>query len=543
MEVPFAKVFCHLCRERRTTRLDIRDKPKDEDGKVLKRILMMEGTSFLVQGGSVNETLGQVVLAQGKISKEEYESLKKEAGGNHGKIEEKILSGAVIPAAQLPELLADQVSLKIKALFSLVRGCYEIKDQARESMVSDHVLVPLSPEKVVIEGAREYYPSARIKKEYPGIEKKNFGPAPDFKERLNGFGLGPGVLRWLRNLPESFTWDSLLKRAPKDNDNAASILLALYFADAITLPQKDADFPVGKAYIEAKAAPKAVEKKTAASEKVEDKDKAKAAAPKKKPEEKKLPVEEMLDKDMSDDDLVKEIDRLLGIIADSESTHFDLLAVEQNTPGPKIKKIYFKFAKKFHPDAHPDLYQGEVKDKVEDLFTNISDAYEILGDNKARADYIIEINSKLSKEDMDQATKAIEAEMEFQKAEVMLKRGKWSDAAELLERSVQFQPEEPEFKLYLAWANFKIKGPGEARNASRIIKKALEKRPKVADGYFYLGQISKAEGLMDEAEEYFSKAAKMMPHDVEVKRELQLIRRRRDKAAAAPKKGLFGRKK
>ena len=77
-----------------------------------------------------------------------------------------------------------QTGLKIKKLFSMIRGHYELKDQERDQMLSGHVLVPLSPEKVVIEGVREYYPPARIKKEFPGIEKKTFSPAADLNDRL-----------------------------------------------------------------------------------------------------------------------------------------------------------------------------------------------------------------------------------------------------------------------------------------------------------------------------------------------------------------------
>ena len=67
--------------------LDVRDKPAEDGGKIMKRILMANGNSFAVQGGSKKETLGEILLEQGKLSPEIYESLKQEAGGDYGKIE------------------------------------------------------------------------------------------------------------------------------------------------------------------------------------------------------------------------------------------------------------------------------------------------------------------------------------------------------------------------------------------------------------------------------------------------------------------------
>jgi len=543
-EVPFGRVFYGLCREERSGKLDVRDKPSNEGGKILKRLVMVGGDTFYVQGGTVQETLGEILLARGKLTSERYEELKKETGGDYGKMEQKILSGQVVPPAELSELTALQTALKIKAMFALIKGNYEFSADSPETLSKKHILVPLTPEKIVAEGVREQYPLPRIKREFPGIEKKTFTLSPDFKDRLLRLELPPGVQRWLHALPESFTWQPLLLKAPIKENEAMALLLAFYFCGLITLPEGEEDFQIGKAYAarKPKEAPRKDEKPAAA----EERKKSAEASPPPKKEEVKLPIEEKLDRDLSDEEILAEIDRMLKVVNKKGRTYFEVLGVDEKVPSERIKKIYFKFVRKFHPDARPGLFQGEVRDKVEDLFTVVTEAYEVLGDPARRAEYEKRLSSKLSKEDMDKASRALEAEMEFQKAEILLKRSKWSEAAELLKRSVELEPEEPEYKMYLAWAEYKQQGVSAAARSRNTIKMILKERPKAADGYYYLGIIAKDEGDLSEAEQYLQKASSMKPHDIEIKRELQLLQRRLARQVTAPSKkggGLFGRRK
>ena len=538
-EAPFARLFYSLCRERLTGKLDVRDRPREAGGKIFKRVILATGPRFLVQGGSVEETLGQVLLARKKITAEQLEALKQQAGGDYGKVEQQLLSGAIVPATQIPELLALQTGVKIKQLMSLVRGVYEFMPQPTDNIPEKALLSPLSPAKVLTEGVSEYYPESRVKKEFPGIEKMALALAPDFQERLADFGLSPQVLRWLRGLPASVNLQTATRTKLMSEKAAFALFLAFYFAGLLA-PEGEVDFPIGRAYQAEKEASKP-EKKPAAEEKPAEKA-APAPAPKK--EEPKLPIEERLDREMTDADLLSELDAFMDVAEAKDKNHFDLLGVNENTSTTKIKQVYFKLAKRFHPDSRPDLFQGEAREKVEELFTKISEAYNVIGESESRVNYARALKSNVSQADMDKATRAIEAEMEFQKAEVLLRRSAWKPALELLDRAVQLQPDEPEYRLYRAWANYKVQGIGEAANARREMENILEQRPQAADGHFFLGQIAREDGRLDDAERYFEQAAKLKPNDVDIKRELQILQRRRDRGTE-PKKGggFFGKKK
>ena len=60
---------------------------------------------------------------------------------------------------------------------------------------------------------------------------------------------------------------------------------------------------------------------------------------------------------------------------------YKVLGVAENASQGDIKKAYRKLAQKFHPDANPGNKEAEER------FKQISEAYDVLGDTKKRAEY------------------------------------------------------------------------------------------------------------------------------------------------------------
>ncbi|SHE68992.1 DnaJ C-terminal domain-containing protein [Alkalibacter saccharofermentans] len=61
--------------------------------------------------------------------------------------------------------------------------------------------------------------------------------------------------------------------------------------------------------------------------------------------------------------------------------YYEILGVKKESTSDEIKKAYRKLAKKYHPDANP----GDKKS--EDMFKDINEAYEVLGDEEKRKKY------------------------------------------------------------------------------------------------------------------------------------------------------------
>lgn len=78
--------------------------------------------------------------------------------------------------------------------------------------------------------------------------------------------------------------------------------------------------------------------------------------------------------------------------------YYKILGVEQNVTFDELKKVYRKLAKKYHPDTN----LGNVK--AEEMFKKITEAYEVLSDDKKRAKYDRELNGKFSNFDSNSKT-------------------------------------------------------------------------------------------------------------------------------------------
>ena len=61
--------------------------------------------------------------------------------------------------------------------------------------------------------------------------------------------------------------------------------------------------------------------------------------------------------------------------------YYEVLGVGRNASAAEIKKAYRKLAKKYHPDTNPNDKQAEEK------FKEVSEAYDVLGDEEKRKMY------------------------------------------------------------------------------------------------------------------------------------------------------------
>jgi len=66
----------------------------------------------------------------------------------------------------------------------------------------------------------------------------------------------------------------------------------------------------------------------------------------------------------------------------TKDDYYEVLGVERGVSKQEVKKAFRRLAKKFHPD----IYDGDPKE-AEEKFKEISEAYEVLGDEDKRAKY------------------------------------------------------------------------------------------------------------------------------------------------------------
>jgi tetratricopeptide (TPR) repeat protein len=105
----------------------------------------------------------------------------------------------------------------------------------------------------------------------------------------------------------------------------------------------------------------------------------------------------------------------------------------------------------------------------------------------------------------------MQAETFFRQAEIMMRAGRFGEAAPLLENTVKLWPEEGAYQAHLGWALFK-KRPSEPDRAREHLEKALELRQDDAQAYFYFSVVLRKLGEHGAADTAMARAKELDPN-------------------------------
>lgn len=88
-------------------------------------------------------------------------------------------------------------------------------------------------------------------------------------------------------------------------------------------------------------------------------------------------------------DLIPEVEERWSKL--DESDYFQALRVEYTAAPADIKSAYYAESRKYHPDLFYKLDHAEFKDKVNDIYKRVNEAYVILRDDRKREQYLSDI--------------------------------------------------------------------------------------------------------------------------------------------------------
>ncbi|MBI4702729.1 MAG: DnaJ domain-containing protein, partial [Deltaproteobacteria bacterium] len=214
-------------------------------------------------------------------------------------------------------------------------------------------------------------------------------------------------------------------------------------------------------------------------------------------------------------------------------TFFDLLGVDREVSAEQVESAYFRLAKSWHPDRLP-AELGDLKPKVEKIFARIHEAVRTLSDDAKREEYIRVVDAGGgTARDQERVARAVDSALEFQKAEILFKRGDVEKAEVLVRRAVEADPDQPEYHTFLAWIEAEKLGlpqPGQEmrhyQKQLRALDKVIEKEPKYERALFYRAQLLKRRGEHEKAIEDFHKATALNPRNIDAAREVRLFKMR-----------------
>jgi curved DNA-binding protein CbpA len=208
-----------------------------------------------------------------------------------------------------------------------------------------------------------------------------------------------------------------------------------------------------------------------------------------------------------------------------QKDYYQILGVSQEATTEEIRDAYYKLVKFYHPDVNPNV-SHEIKAKTQEIFTQITDAYETLSEADKREQY----NSLEELAELKTQAKYIyEAEMVFKKGITLLIQRDYVEAEKKIREAVEMNPDDAAYLGAHAWARFLA-----AENKSAIleeVKKSLETaikmNEKLPENYYYLGSVYKFTNDLRNAEKYYQKTLELDPDYIEAKREIRLINTRK----------------
>jgi curved DNA-binding protein CbpA len=195
--------------------------------------------------------------------------------------------------------------------------------------------------------------------------------------------------------------------------------------------------------------------------------------------------------------------------------HYQILGVDKTITPAELKKVYFRLAKRFHPDRHNEAEMADMKTVIQTLFTRINQAYETLSNDLKRNEY-----DRIQVQGSQKAPQAVKARNEklekraaaakqFETGMAAFKIGNFWGAEESFRWACQFDPENGKYFHYRGIALSRI--PRRSHDAEEELRKAIELDPEISGYHLELGNLYLKGGLKSRALQYFTHALELDP--------------------------------
>jgi curved DNA-binding protein CbpA len=226
-----------------------------------------------------------------------------------------------------------------------------------------------------------------------------------------------------------------------------------------------------------------------------------------------------------------------------ELTHYELLNVRPTNSTEEIESAYYALVKKFHPDRLP-LSLAPLVRAAQVLFERLTEANETLGNAELRASYDKAVAGGGGTRAADRTMRnVLESTLEFQKAEVLMRRREYTQAMQLLRSALAKSPDDADYHALHAWilhlTNPSLPAPFD--EMLRSLDRALKSNPRHERAHFYKGTILKRLKRDGEAVRHFRMAAELNPHNVDAAREVRLASMRRESKPPPGGQGVLSR--
>lgn len=213
------------------------------------------------------------------------------------------------------------------------------------------------------------------------------------------------------------------------------------------------------------------------------------------------------------------------IVAQAEKvdgqTFFEMLGVPQSVSPDEARTAYFGLVKKWHPDRLvPELLP--LKPTAERIFRHLTEAHETLADVDKRGPYLKSVQGGGGTPRAERELQAVlEAAMQFQKIDVLLRRRDFATALRLLDEILLLAPDEADYHAARGQVLFRQHGTHDAKvvdSALRAVEAALSRDERCERALVTKAEILQRTGKENESFEVWRRIYELYPKNVDAQR-------------------------
>jgi curved DNA-binding protein CbpA len=181
-------------------------------------------------------------------------------------------------------------------------------------------------------------------------------------------------------------------------------------------------------------------------------------------------------------------------------TYYALLGVEEYASGAEIRSAFYRLAKEYHPDRH--FYLGEdIKGKLHEIFTHITNAYTVLSSPEKREEY----NRSLSQGQTTDTGTGL-ARQKFDEGRGEYAKGNFENAVRWFAEAAYLDHSVAAYHLFYGLALARLQ---KLKEAERAMTKAHRLDPRNDEILAELGHLYHALGFPLRAQRSFKKALEL----------------------------------
>lgn len=222
-----------------------------------------------------------------------------------------------------------------------------------------------------------------------------------------------------------------------------------------------------------------------------------------------------------------------------ELTHYDLLNLPKTATTQEVQSAYYGLVKRFHPDRLP-LALAPLARVAQMVFDRLTEANLVLADPHGRKVYDEAVAEGGGTRAAERTMRnVLESTLEFQKAEVMVRRREYGQAMQLLRSAIGKNPDDADYHALHAWILHLMNpaAPAPFDEMLRSLDRALKVNPRHERAHYYKGMVLKRLNRNGEAMRHFRAASEINPHNVDAAREVRLAVMRRESKPPASQQG------